>query len=45
MFTERQRADTIKAIKRSILKWKLPVGTIVKCTGRYVGDIYEFEIV
>ena len=35
---------TIKAIKRAILKWKLPVGTIVKCTGRYVGDIYEFEI-
>ena len=36
---------TIKAIKRAILKWKLPVGTIVKCTGRYVGDIYEFKIV
>lgn len=35
---------TIKAIKRAILKWKLPVGTIVTCTGRYVGDIYEFEI-
>ena len=36
---------TIKAIKRAILKWKLPVGTIVQCTGRYVGDIYKFEIV
>lgn len=36
---------TIKAIKRAILKWKLPVGTIVTCTGRYVGDIYEFKIV
>ncbi len=36
---------TIKAIKRAILKWKLPVGTIVKCTGRYVGDIYEFKLV
>lgn len=35
---------TIKAIKRAILKWKLPVGTIVKCTGRYVNDIYEFGI-
>lgn len=35
---------TIKAIKRAILKWKLPVGTIVTCTGRYVGDIYEFKI-
>lgn len=36
---------TIKAIKRAILKWKLPVGTIVTCVGRYVGDIYEFKIV
>ena len=35
---------TIKAIKRAILKWKLPVGTIVTCVGRYVGDIYKFEI-
>lgn len=36
---------TIKAIKRAILKWKLPVGTIVTCTGRYIGDIYEFKII
>ena len=36
---------TIKAIKRAILKWKLPVGTIVTCAGRYVGDTYEFKIV
>ena len=36
---------TIKAIKRAILKWGLPVGTIVKCTGRYIGDTYEFEII
>ena len=36
---------TIKAIKRAILKWKLPVGTIVTCTGRYVDDTYEFKIV
>ena len=36
---------TIKAIKRAILKWKLPVGTIVKCTGRYIEDTYEFEII
>ena len=36
---------TIKAIKRAILKWKLPVGTIVTCVGRYVDDIYEFKIV
>ena len=36
---------TIKAIKRAILKWKLPVGTTVTCTGRYVEDTYEFEII
>ena len=36
---------TIKAIKRAILKWKLPVGTIVTCTGRYVDDTYEFKII
>ena len=35
---------TIKAIKRAILKWKLPVGTIVTCTGRYVEDTYKFKI-
>ena len=36
---------TIKAIKRAILKWKLPVGTIVTCTGRYIEDTYEFKVV
>ena len=36
---------TIKAIKRVILKWELPVGTIVTCTGRYVDDTYKFEII
>ena len=36
---------TIKAIKRAILKWKLPVGTIIICTGRYVDDTYKFKIV
>ena len=36
---------TIKAIKRAILKWKLPVGAIVTCTGRYVEDTYEFKVV
>ena len=36
---------TIKAIKRAILKWKLPVGTTVTCTGRYVEDTYEFKVV
>lgn len=36
---------TIKAIKRAILKWKLPVGAIVTCSGIYVDDIYKFKIV
>lgn len=36
---------TIRAIKRAILKWKLPVGTIVTCTGRYVDDTYEIKII
>lgn len=35
---------TIKAVKRAILKWKLPVGTIVTCTGRYVDDVYKFIV-
>ena len=41
----RIKFKTIKAIKRAILKWKLPVGTIVTCTGRYVEDTYEFKVV
>lgn len=36
---------TIKAIKRAMRKWKLPIGTIVKCTGRYMADTYEFKII
>ena len=36
---------TIKAIKRVILKWKLPVGTIVTCTSRYDSDTYIFKVV
>lgn len=35
---------TIKALKRLMLKWKLPVGTIVRATGRYVNETYEFII-
>lgn len=35
---------TIKALKRLLLKWKLPVGTTVRVTGRYVADTYEFVI-
>lgn len=39
------RYKTIKAVKKAILKWKLPVGTIVTCTGRYLEDTYKFEII
>lgn len=35
---------TIKALKRLIIKWKLPVGTIVRATGRYMCDTYEFRV-
>lgn len=36
---------TIKSLKRLMVKkWKLPVGTIVRATGRYIGDTYEFII-
>lgn len=35
---------TIKALKRLMLKWKLPVGTTVRATGRYVSEVYEFVI-
>lgn len=36
---------TIKALKRLMIKWKLPIGTIVKATGRYISDTYEFQII
>lgn len=36
---------TIRAIKKALLKWKLPVGAIVTCTGRYIEDTYKFKIV
>lgn len=35
---------TIKALKRHMLKWKLPIGTVVRATGRYTFDDYEFVI-
>ena len=35
---------TIKALKRLIRKWKLPVGTIVRATGRYQQDDYAFLV-
>lgn len=40
----RIKFKTIKAIKRAILKWKLPVGTTITCTGRYDSDNYVFII-
>lgn len=35
---------SIKALKRLMLKWKLPIGTVVRATGRYTFDDYEFVI-
>lgn len=35
---------TIRALKRFIIKWKLPIGTIVRATGRYIDDTYEFVV-
>lgn len=35
---------TITALKRKIRKWKLPIGTKVMATGRYVGEEYEFVV-
>lgn len=38
-------SKTIKALKRVMIKnWKLPVGAIVRATGRYIEDTYEFLI-
>ena len=36
--------NIIRAIKKALLKWKLPVGAIVTCTGRYIEDTYKFKI-
>ena len=38
------RYKTIKAVKRAILKWKFPVGTVVTCTGKYIDDTYKFIV-
>ena len=35
---------TIRAIKRAIRKWKLPIGTIIKCTGKYISETYIFQV-
>lgn len=35
---------TIKALKRLIIKWQLPVGTKIFARGRYIGDEYVFIV-
>lgn len=35
---------TIRALKRLIIKWNLPVGTKIRATGRYTFDDYEFIV-
>ena len=35
---------TIKALKRLIIRWKLPIGTIITATGRYTNDTYKFIV-
>ena len=35
---------TIRAIKRAIRKWKLPIGTTIECTGRYIYETYIFQV-
>ena len=38
------RYKTIRAIKRAIRKWKLPIGTTIECTGRYIYEKYIFKV-
>lgn len=35
---------SIRALTRRIIKWNLPVGTIITVTGRYVGEEYEIIV-
>lgn len=35
---------SLRSIKRRILKWKLPVGTIVTLNGMYVGEYYKIIV-
>lgn len=35
---------SLKSIKRRILKWKLPVGTIIMLNGMYVGEYYKIIV-
>ena len=36
--------ETIRAIKRAIRKWKLPIGTTIICTGRCSCTTYVFQV-
>ena len=36
---------TIRALKRHLRRWELPVGTKIRVTGRYVEETYEFLII
>lgn len=38
------RCHSIKALVRKLKKWNLPVGAIVKVTGKYVGEECEFLV-
>lgn len=38
------RYKTIRSIKRAIRKWKLPIGTTIKCTGRCFCITYVFKV-
>ena len=38
------RYRTIRAIKRAIRKWKLPIGTTIECTDRLISDTYVFQV-
>lgn len=36
--------SSMKALKRKLLKWKLPIGALVRVIGAWVGEDYEFVI-
>lgn len=38
------QCKSIRALTRRITKWNLPVGTIVKVWGRYIGEEYEILV-
>lgn len=42
--TNMATVSSMKALKRKLLKWKLPVGALVRVRGHYVIEYYEFII-